>query len=263
MAAGIKWNLNPIEGTMPEMARYDTAYRYSGGFNLVTTNLSGISQIPPMTPLVLDFVTRKATAVINVKVAAALTSSATALKVKKGSLAYVGMVLGNGSKVTTVSAIDKSNANYDELTIAALGDAAAVNDVLFEVVTFKITANVAADATTAKVTKGAPVKVGDTVNIGGIDTVVSAIDTSNEGYDQLTITALGTAKSANAVVFVKNAHKSVPNALNYAWCKVENGATVTALGRIYELKESKLIAPVSAADKEALGDNFIWINDEA
>ena len=261
MPAGIKYNTNPIEGTMPEMLRYDTVYRYSGGFNLDISNLSGVKQIPPVTPLSLDFKNRKAKAVINVKAVEALASDGTALKVKKGSLAYVGMVIGNGKKIATVSAIDKTNAGYDTLTISALGDAISSNEVLFEVEAYKITANVAADATTAKVTKGAPVKVGDTVNIGGIETTVSAIDTSNENYDSLTITALGTAKSSNAAAFTVGQQKTTAKALNYAWTKVEEGATVTAIGRAFEIKESKLIAPVSEKDKESLGDRFMFIDD--
>lgn len=262
MPAGIKYNLNPIEGTMPEMLRYETVYRLSGGFNLDITNLSGVGQIPPATPLFVDFKTRTAKAVINVKAVEALASNGTSLKVAKNSFAYVNMVIGNGSKITTVSAIDKSNAAYDVLTISALGDAIAKNEVLFEVEAFKITANVAADATTAKVTKGAPVKVGDTINIGGIETTVSAIDTSNDSYDSLTITALGTAKSSNAAVFVVGQQKVTANTLNYAWTKVETGATVTAIGRAFEIKESKLIVPVSAKDKESLGDRFMFIDDE-
>lgn len=66
MASGFKYDLKPIEGNMPEMCRFDTVYRYSGGFNLVSTNLSG--SIPPLTPLVLDFVKRTATPVFNVAV---------------------------------------------------------------------------------------------------------------------------------------------------------------------------------------------------
>ena len=199
MAAGIKYNVNPIEGTMPEMARYETAFRHSGGFDLVITNLTGIAAIPPMTPLSVNFKTRKATPVVNVKVVEAYTNgeSALTIKVAKNSLAYVGMYVGNGTKGAQVSAIDKSNANYDALTIAAaFGANIAAGTVLFEA-------------------------------------------------------------SAVGGTTVKNK----ANALNYAWTKVENGATVTALGQIFEIKESKLIAPISAKDKENLGDRFLFIDD--
>lgn len=201
MAAGIKYDLTPIEGTMPEMLRYDTVYRYSGGFNLDLTNLTGVSQIPPCVPLTLDFVNRKAKVVINVKVAEAYTNGETALsiKVEKNSLAYVGMYVGNGTKGAQVTAIDKSNANYDTLTIAAaFGANLAKGTVLFEA-------------------------------------------------------------SAAGGTTVKN--KAM--ALNYAWTKVEAGATVTAIGRAFEIKKSKLIAPISSKDEENLGDRFMFINDEA
>ena len=195
MAAGIKYNLNPIEGNMPEMCRFDTVYRYSGGFNLDITNLTGISQIPPMTPLVIDFKTRTATAVINVEVYEKYTTG-TSMKIKKGSLAYTGMFIGDGTNGAKINKIDKTNANYDILTLAAnFGTSVTVEagTVLFE----------------AKA-------------------------------------VAGTEKKATA------------NSLNYAWTKVEEGATVTAVGRAYEIKTSKLIAPISEEDKASLGDRFMF-----
>lgn len=199
MPAGVYYNQNPIEGIMPEIARYETAYRYSGGFNLDLSNLEGQKHLPPMTPLALDFKTRKAKAVINVQVVEAYSNGNESLtiKVKKNSLAYVGMFIGNGSKGAKVTAIDKSNANYDTLTIeSAFG---------------------------ANITKG-------------------------------------TTLFEAAAVDGKNA-KSKAIALNYAWTKVEAGATVTALGRIYEINESKLIVPISQVDKDNLGDRFMFIEN--
>ena len=117
MAAGFKFNLNPIEGVMPEMCRFETVYRLSGGFNLDIANLKGVSAIPPLTPIVVDFKARKAVAVINVTVAEAITAGTTSLKVKKGYLDYVGMHFGNGSNCGTVTAIDKTNEAYDVVTL--------------------------------------------------------------------------------------------------------------------------------------------------
>lgn len=51
MPAGFKYDLNPIERQMPEMCRFETVYRYSGGFNLDISNLTGVAQIPPLTRL--------------------------------------------------------------------------------------------------------------------------------------------------------------------------------------------------------------------
>ena len=195
MAAGLKYNLDPIEKVMPEMCRFETVYRYSGGFNLVLDNLTGVKAIPPMTPLVLDFKARKATAVINVEVAEKYTTG-TSMKIKKGSLAYVGMFIGDGTNGAKISKIDKSNEAYDTLTLGA----AFGSDVTVEVGTVLYEATAAA----------------------------------------------GTEKKASAT------------ALNYAWTKVEPGATVTAVGRAYEIRPSRLIAPISEADKESLGDRFMF-----
>ena len=88
MPAGFKYDLKPIEASMPEMCRFETVYRYSGGFNLDISNLTGVAQIPPLTPLVLDFVKRTAKAVINVEVAEKITAGSTSLKIKKNSQSF-------------------------------------------------------------------------------------------------------------------------------------------------------------------------------
>lgn len=195
MPAGFKYDLKPIEANMPEMCRFDTVYRYSGGFNLDITNLTGVKDIPPLTPLVLNFVERKAKAVINVTVAEEITAGATSLKVKKDSLVYPGIHLGNGTNGGTVESIDKTSSNeYDIITLSATPTLAAKKDaVLFE-----------ATAATGKTPK------------------------------------------------------ATATALNYAWTKVEAGATVTAIGRAYEIRPSKLIVPISDKDKETLGDRFMF-----
>ena len=195
MAAGFKYNTKPIEDVMPEMCRFETVYRYSGGFNLDLDNLKGIDAIPPLTPLVLDFAKRTATAVINIEVSEKYThGSNLELKIKKGSLAYTGMHIGNGVHGADVKGIDKSAEGYDKLTLSAdFGADLEAGDVLFE-----------------------------------------AAESS------------GVTKKASAT------------ALNYAWTKVEDGATVTAIGRAFEIRPSRLIAPISEADKESLGDRFMF-----
>lgn len=195
MAAGLKYNLDPIEKVMPEMCRFETVYRYSGGFNLVLDNLTGVKAIPPMTPLVLDFKARKATAVINVEVAEKYTTG-TSMKIKKGSLAYVGMFIGDGTNGAKVTKVDKSNEAYDTLTLAAAFGSSV------------------------------------TVEAGTVLYEATAVE--------------GTEK------------KALATALNYAWTKAEPGATVTAIGRAYEIRPSRLIAPISEADKESLGDRFMF-----
>ena len=194
MPAGFKYDMNPIEKVMPEMCRFETVYRLSGGFNLDISNLAGVDAIPPLTPVVIDFVTRKAVAVINVEVVESILAGATALKVKKGSLVGVGAHLGNGSSGGTVTAIDKSNADYDLVTLAEGSTLAAEKGaVLFEA------------------------------------------------------TAVG-GKSP----------KRTANFLNYAWTKVVEGATITAIGRAYEIRPTRLIVPISEKDKASLGDRFLF-----
>lgn len=195
MAAGYKFNLEPIEKVMPEMCRFETVYRYSGGFNLVLDNLTGVKVIPPLTPLVLDFKARKATVVINAEVAEDISAGTTSLKIKKGSFVKAGIHLGNGTNGGTVESVDTtSSSEYDTVTLAASPTLAAKKgDVLFE-----------------------------------------------------------------ATAVAGKTPKNTATALNYAWTKVEEGATVTAIGRAYEIRPTKLIVPISEKDKASLGDRFMF-----
>ena len=77
-------------------------------------------------------VKKTASVAIRVEVAEKFTSGTT-LKVKKKSLAYVGMHIGDGAKGATVNGINKQNANYDELTLSKdLGAAVEAGSVLYE-----------------------------------------------------------------------------------------------------------------------------------
>lgn len=194
MAVGIKYTVP--QAVEHEIWNQKTSYRLQGGFNLVIDNLTEGAVIQPAVPLHVDFKTRKATVAKSVKVIATATDSDTKIKVAKGSLAYVGMFLGNGTKGGKVTAIDKSNADYDEITVGAtLGVALKVGDILFE----------------ASAVGGTTLKV-------------------------------------------------VPNTLNFTRVVVEEGATVTALGKAYEIRESKLYQPISEKEKTALGDRFLFVN---
>ena len=50
MAAGLKNDLDP-RPYYPEFCRFETVYRLTGGFNLVTDNLEQGARIPPLAPL--------------------------------------------------------------------------------------------------------------------------------------------------------------------------------------------------------------------
>lgn len=193
MAAGMKYDLNPMP-VNEEAARFETCYRLAGGFNLDDDKLVQGSTLPSLAPIYVDFATRKVKAVKNVEVVVAFTSGDTSLKVKKNSLAYAGMHVGNGTKGATISAIDKSHVDYDNLTISALEAALSVGSVLFE--------------------SGA------------------------EG---------GTTQ------------KNKANFLNYAATKVEAGATVTAIGQLYEINKSKLQVPISEKDVASLTSRFMFV----
>ena len=116
MAAGFTYNLTPEE---VKEERYDveTGRRRRGPYKLDTANLPVGEYLPSFTPIAADLVQKTAKVAIRVEVAEKFTSGTT-LRVKKKSLAYVGMHIGDGAKGATVNGINKQNANYDELTLS-------------------------------------------------------------------------------------------------------------------------------------------------
>lgn len=157
MAAGTHYDLKPVYKP-EEFYRVDTGVRKSGPWKLDITNLVVGSYLPVFTPVQADLVKRTLVPVRNIKVVEAYTTGADALSIRiaKESLAYAGMFIGNGKKGAKVTAIDKSNKNYDVLTIeAAFGENVAKDAILFEAT--------AADGTKKKNTANfvlyAPIKV--------------------------------------------------------------------------------------------------------
>jgi len=121
-------------------------------------------------------------------------------------------------------------------------------------------------ATTIKVAKGSLASVGVSYMLSeDIFVTVYAVDTSNAEYDVLTVSGISAAVSADAVLTEctvaasKATAKRSANFLNYARTKIEDGATVTALGQAYEIKEAELYIPLTKEDKEGLGDRFMFI----
>lgn len=131
MSAGFKYKIDP-EPSIEERYDVSTGIRRRGPYKLDTTNLSVGDNLPSFIPIAANLKNKKCYVVRNVKVTEAYVSGATSLKIKKGSYAYAGMHIGNGTKGATVSAINKSNAGYDLLTITDFGANLAVGDVLFE-----------------------------------------------------------------------------------------------------------------------------------
>ena len=116
MAAGFTYNLTPEE---VKEERYDveTGRRRRGPYKLDTENLPVGEYLLSFTPIAADLVQKTAKVAIRVEVAEKFESGTT-LRVKKKSLAYVGMHIGDGAKGATVNGINKQNANYDELTLS-------------------------------------------------------------------------------------------------------------------------------------------------
>lgn len=133
MAAGFKYNIEP-EPSIEERYDVSTGVRRRGPYKLDTTNLVAGSFLPSFTPIAADLVKKTAQVAIRVEVYEKFsTGSNTTLKIKKNSLAYVGMHLGDGSHGATVNAIDKSDKAFDKLTLAAdFGATLNAGTVLFE-----------------------------------------------------------------------------------------------------------------------------------
>lgn len=133
MSAGFKYNIEP-EPSIEERYDVSTGVRRRGPYKLDTANLVAGSFLPSFTPIAADLVKKTAQVAIRVEVYEKFTTgSNTTLKIKKNSLAYVGMHLGNGSHGATINSIDKSNKDFDKLTLAAdFGATVNAGTVLFE-----------------------------------------------------------------------------------------------------------------------------------
>lgn len=132
MSAGTKYNLTP-DYKPQELYRVETGVRKSGAWKLDTTNLVNGAVLPPFTPVEADLSTRSVVPVRNVKTYDAVKDTDTDIKIGKNPLVYVGMHLGDGENGMTVKSIDRSNKDYDVVTLES---AAGVNygkgTVLFE-----------------------------------------------------------------------------------------------------------------------------------
>lgn len=139
--AGFKYNLPPKE---EQEERYDvsTGLRRRGNYVLDVAGLVVDSYVPSFTPIAADLKAKTAKIVVNVLVKENVGATDTKVKIAKGSYVVMGTILGNGTKGATVNAIDKSKAEYDELTLSAAMGALKSGDVLFEAK--------AADGTTPK-----------------------------------------------------------------------------------------------------------------
>lgn len=242
---------------------------------------------------------KNAYVVRNAKVQAAFTANNTLkkIRIKKGSFWNVGNNIAfDESNYGTIKAIVTTNADYDEVEFEAAiptGCDFLKGDVLFPVKVTKgtgsttvttahqavvyeaATYNGTDDIIALKIVKGSGlVDPGDetfTVKLAGNDIVISNLVAGGAGdaFDTITITGikysvpLGAVLSWSTSVSTDNPDTFVAertaNYLAYAPVKVEAGASVTLLGRAFEIVEDKLYIPVTDADKASLGDRFMFI----
>lgn len=139
--AGFKYNL-PSKEEQEERYDVSTGLRRRGNYVLDVAGLTVGSYVPSFTPIAADLKAKTAKIVVNVLVKENVGATDTKVKIAKGSYVVMGTILGNGTKGATVNAIDKSKAEYDELTLSAAMGALKSGDVLFEAK--------AADGTTPK-----------------------------------------------------------------------------------------------------------------
>lgn len=116
-----------------------------------------------------------------------------------------------------------------------------------------------------KVAKGAPIAKGQFYSDGTTTLKVASVDTTNYEYDEITASADTSAFTTDKAVLTHvkaesgNEAKVTPNFLNYDPRRVEAGATVTAIGRAYEVQLDDLYIPLTEADQTALGDRFLFV----
>lgn len=132
MAAGSKYDLQ-VKEVQEERYDVETGVRRRGPYVLNVANIPVGTNLPSFLPIAADLVKKTCELVVNVKVVEEAAADATTVKIKKGSFVAAGTILGTGSKGATVSAVDKTNDNYDTLTLAAaFGAKVSAGDTLFE-----------------------------------------------------------------------------------------------------------------------------------
>ena len=218
------------------------------------------------------------------------------IKIEKGSFWKVGdKIAFDKSNYGTINAIVTTKADHDEVEFndaIPSGCNFLKGDVLFPV---KVTEGKTTNVTTAheavvyegkvydnstaitelKIVKNSGLVVPEnetlTVKLAGNDIKISGLTPggTDDAYDTITITGIAYSVPLGAVLRWSTS-EDIPNPdtfvaertanfLAYAPVKVETGASVTLLGRAFEINEDKLYIPVTDADKASLGDRFMFI----
>lgn len=117
MSAGTKYNLPP-EYKPEELYRVETGVRKSGPWRLsIVAGLVAGVILPVFTPVEADLKNRTIVPVCNVQLYEAVKATDTVIKVKKTPLVYARMFLGDGEHGMTVKSVDRSNKDYDAVTL--------------------------------------------------------------------------------------------------------------------------------------------------
>ena len=293
MAAGITYDAVTFKAA-EELYNVKSGYRLAGGANLSVTDLSAQEKIPPLTPLCVvadgtNAWVKNAYVVRNAKVQANVVNDDD-VKIEKGNFINVGDKFHIGDAILTVEAITRTNADYDVLDLngnvtllkgailspvtVTEGQGETIETTAHEAVVYEAEAYNGTDPIISlKIVKGSGLKDpgdGNTqkVYFGGSEIVISKFVVGVD-YDTITITGieyavpLGTVLRWSTSVTTNNPDTFVAertaNFLAYAPVKVEAGASVTLLGRAFEIHEDKLYIPVTDADKASLGDRFMFI----
>lgn len=124
-------------------------------------------------------------------------------------------------------------------------------------------------ATAIKVKKNHVFVVGNYIakTVGGAAYAITAIDTTNADYDQLTVgTTLGVALTAGDVLFQSSAtgaaaaaEANVANGILLHDAQLEEHTTVNVALSILEIKESDLPYAVTTANKTSLTSRFLFV----
>lgn len=132
MAAGFVYNLKPKE---VQEERYDvsTGVRRRGNYILDVAGLAAGSYVPSFLPIAADLKAKTAKIAVRALVVEAADTAVTKIKVAKNPYLKDGMMLGTGAKGATIQSINRTNVDYDEVTLAAaFGAKLNAGDVLFE-----------------------------------------------------------------------------------------------------------------------------------
>lgn len=128
----------------------------------------------------------------------------------------------------------------------------------------RVVAAVSAGDTEVRISKDSLAVPGLILGTGTAGAVVASVDKTNASYDVLTLeAAFGEAVDLGTVLFEASAVAGTDpvlkaNFLNYAVTTVEPGATVDAVGQVYEIQMAKLKSPISEKDKENFEGIYIY-----